>query len=97
MRTPAGGHAQFDAESTRAAVGRWAGGCGWAIRNAVGTDLTCELRDRGPWGVEVRICRDDRYLYSQRWPDRRAAVLASNDLKTAYLLGGGILLAESDS
>jgi len=97
MKTPARGQPHLDDEGTCVAARRWAEGSGWVIRNAVGTALTCELRDRGQWGVEVRICRDDRYLYSRRWPDRGAAVLASNDLKTAYLVGGGILLAESDS
>jgi hypothetical protein len=45
----------------------------WAIRKD-GQQLDCELRDHGPWGVEVQVYREREFLYGQRWPTRALAL-----------------------
>jgi hypothetical protein len=45
----------------------------WAIRKN-GRQLDCELRDHGPWGVEVQIYREREFLYGRRWATRVLAL-----------------------
>jgi hypothetical protein len=63
----------------------------WAIRKD-GQQLDCELRDHGPWGVEVQIYREREFLYGRRWPTRALALEEAEDQKATYLRKGGILI-----
>ena len=64
----------------------------WAIRKD-GQQLDCELRDHGPWGVEVQVYREREFLYGRRWPTRALALEEADDQKAAYLRKGGVLIA----
>jgi hypothetical protein len=64
----------------------------WAVRKD-GQQVDCELRDHGPWGVEVQIYRERECLYGRRWPTRALAIEEANDLKAACLRKGGVLIA----
>jgi hypothetical protein len=45
----------------------------WTIRKD-GQQLDCELRDHGPWGVEVQVYREREFLYGRRWATRVLAL-----------------------
>jgi hypothetical protein len=67
----------------------------WSIRKPDGATLTCELRDQGQWGVELQMSRDGEFLSNRRWPDRSAAVVEADDLKTAQIRAGGVVLEDA--
>jgi hypothetical protein len=52
----------------------------WAIRKD-GQHLACDLRDHGPWGVEVQIYREHEFLYGRRWATRALALEEADDQK----------------
>ena len=64
----------------------------WAIRKD-GRQLDCELRDRGPWGVEVQVYRERESLYGRRWATRALALEEADEQKVRYLRAGGALIA----
>jgi hypothetical protein len=63
----------------------------WTIQKD-GQQLDCELRDHGPWAVEVQVYRDGEFLYGRRWASRALALEEAEDQKTAYLRKGGVLI-----
>jgi len=64
----------------------------WTIQKSDGAILACDLRDLGSIGVEVQKLRNGQFLFGRRWPDRAAALVEVDSLKSDYLASGGVLL-----
>ena len=64
----------------------------WTIRRSDGTILACELQDHGSIGVEVQKLRNGQLLFGRRWPDRTAALVEVDALKSDHLANGGVLV-----
>src|SRR6202521_3697534 len=58
----------------------------WAVRKD-GRQLDCELRDHGPWGVEVQVYREREFLYGRRWATRALALEEADQQKARYPCG----------
>ena len=64
----------------------------WTIQKSDGAILACDLRDLGSIGVEVQKLRNGQFLFGRRWPDRAAALVEVDSLKSDHLANGGVLL-----
>ena len=67
----------------------------WTIRKSDGAIFVCELCDHGSIGVEVQKLRNGQFLFGRRWPDRAAALVEVDSLKSDYLANGGVLLDDA--
>jgi hypothetical protein len=63
----------------------------WSIRKD-GQQLDCELRDHGPWGVEVQICRERGVSLRPALGNLRTGSRGSRRAKGA-IREGGLLIA----
>jgi hypothetical protein len=59
-----------------------------------GVTLACELRDYGPFGVEVQLSGPGQCPFVRRWPERSSAVHEADTLKVRYIRDGGTLLPD---
>jgi hypothetical protein len=71
------------------------GAFGWSIRSRRGGITSCDLEDRGHWGIEVHVSRDGRLLFSRHCHDWTDALAEADEWKANYLQDGATLMQES--
>ena len=59
----------------------------WAIRKD-GQQLDCELRDHGPWSIEVQVYREREFLYGSALGLPRAGARGSRHSESVSPQGG---------